>query len=35
MKDVPGGPVIKNPPASAGATGSIPGPGRPPTLWDS
>ena len=24
----PGGPVIKNPPARAGDTGSIPGPGR-------
>ena len=23
-----GGPVVKNPPASAGDTGSIPGPGR-------
>ena len=26
--DFPGGPVVKNPPASAGDTGSIPGPGR-------
>ena len=26
-RDVPGGPVVKNPPASAGDTGSIPGPG--------
>ena len=24
----PGGPVVKNPPANAGSTGSIPGPGR-------
>ena len=27
-RDFPGGTVIKNPPASAGDTGSIPGPGR-------
>ena len=27
MKVIPGGPVIRNPPASAGDTGSIPGPG--------
>ena len=27
-RDFPGGPVIKNPPANAGHTGSIPGPGR-------
>ena len=26
--DFPGGAVVKNPPASAGDTGSIPGPGR-------
>ena len=26
--DFPGGTVVKNPPASAGDTGSIPGPGR-------
>ena len=26
--DFPGGPVVKNPLASAGDTGSIPGPGR-------
>ena len=25
--DFPGGPVVKNPPANAGDTGSIPGPG--------
>ena len=27
-KDFPGGPVVKDPPANAGDTGSIPGPGR-------
>ena len=27
--DFPGGAVVKNPPASAGDTGLIPGPGRP------
>ena len=26
--DSPGGPVVKNPPANLGDTGSIPGPGR-------
>ena len=26
--DFPGGPVVKNPPANAGDTGLIPGPGR-------
>ena len=26
-RDLPGGPVVKNPPANAGDTGSIPGPG--------
>ena len=26
--DFPGGPVVKNPPANAGDTGSITGPGR-------
>ena len=26
--DFPGGPVVKNPPANAGDTGSIPAPGR-------
>ena len=26
--DFPGGPVVKNPPADAGDTGSVPGPGR-------
>ena len=29
----PGGPVVKNLPASAGNTGSIPGPGRSHTQW--
>ena len=27
-EDFPGGPVVKNPPANAGDTGSIPGPGK-------
>ena len=27
-KDFPSGPVVKNPPANAGDTGLIPGPGR-------
>jgi len=27
---IPGGSVVKNPPAKAGDTGSIPGSGRPP-----
>ena len=27
-KDFPGGAVVKNPPANAGDTGLIPGPGR-------
>ena len=26
--DFPGGPVVDNPPASGGDTGSVPGPGR-------
>ena len=26
-QDIPGGPVVTNPPAKAGDTGSIPGPG--------
>ena len=30
--DFPGGTVDKNPPANAGDTGSIPGPGRPHIL---
>ena len=28
MGDIPGGAVVKNPPANAGDTSSIPGPGR-------
>ena len=31
----PGGAVVKNPPANAGDTGSIPGPGRSHMLWSS
>ena len=27
-QDIPGGPVVKKPPANAGDTGLIPGPGR-------
>ena len=27
--------MVKNPPANAGATGLIPGPGRPNLLWGS
>ena len=30
LMDVPGGSVVKNPPANAGDTGSIPGSGRSP-----
>ena len=30
-----GGPVVKNPPASAMDAGSIPGPGRPHVLWSN
>ena len=29
----PGGSVVKNPPANAGDTGLIPGPGRSYMLW--
>ena len=29
-RDFPGGAVVKNPPANAGDTGSMPGPGRFP-----
>ena len=32
LGDFPGGAVVKNPPASAGDTGSSPGLGRPPHL---
>ena len=28
LLDLPGGPVVKNPPANVGDSGSIPGPGR-------
>jgi len=30
IRDFPGGPVVRNPPASAGNMGSIPGPGEDP-----
>ena len=30
LSDLPGGTVVKNPPASAGETGSSPGPGKIP-----
>ena len=33
--DFPSGTVDKNPPASAGDMGSIPGPGRFHTLWSN
>ena len=33
IKDFPGDPVVKNPPANAGNTGSIPDPGRFYMLW--
>ena len=33
--DFPGGPVVKNPPASARDTGSIPGPGRSHMPWSN
>ena len=33
--DFPGGAVVKNPPASAGDTGSIAGPGRSHMPWSS
>ena len=33
--DFPGGPVVKNPSATAGDTGLTPGPGRFHLLWDS
>ena len=32
-QDFPDGPMVKNPPAKAGDTGSIPGPGRSHVLW--
>ena len=34
-QDFPGGPVVKNPPASAGNTGSIPGTGGSYMPWDN
>ena len=33
--DLPGGPVVKNPPANAGDTGSISAPGKSHMLWGS
>ena len=33
QRDLPGGTVAKNPPASAGDTGSSPGPGRSHLPW--
>ena len=33
VENFPGGAVDKNPPASAGDTGSIPGPGRSHLPW--
>ena len=33
--DFPGGAVVKNPPANAGDTGSIPAPGRSHMLWSN
>ena len=32
-RDFPGSPVVKNPPANAGDTGLIPGPGRSHMPW--
>ena len=32
-RDLPGGPLVKTPPANAGNTGSIPGPGRFHMPW--
>ena len=32
---IPGGPVVKNPPANAGDTGLIPGPGRSHMPWSN
>ena len=34
-RDFPGGAVVKNPPASAGDMGSIPGPGRTHMPWSN
>ena len=33
--DFPSGAVVKNPPANAGDTGSIPGPGRSHMPWSN
>ena len=35
IRDFPGGPVVKNPPANAGDTGLIPGSGRSHMLWSN
>ena len=35
MQGFPGGTVVKNPPASAGDTGSSPGPGRSHMPWSN
>ena len=35
VADFPGGAVVKNPPANAGDTGSIPGPGRSHMPWSN
>ena len=35
LRDFPGGAVVKNPPANAGDTGSIPGPGRSHMPWSN
>ena len=32
LQDIPGGPLVKNPPATAGDMSLIPGPGRFPML---
>ena len=34
-RDIPGGAVVKNPPAIAGDMGSIPGPGRSHMPWSN
>ena len=34
-RDIPGGSVVKNPPANAGDTRLIPGPGRSHMLWSN
>ena len=35
LADLPGGAVVKNPPANTGDTGSIPGPGRSHVPWSN